>query len=293
MPLPVLFVEQLTTIDCALLDEERGLVGETWIVDLEMSGELDEQGMVLDFGRVKSEVRQAIESLVDHRLLLPRRAAWLSIEHGSGTLEVRATSAAGPIRHRGPAQACYLLDAAVVDREGVTRACIEAAREVLPDNVGHLELRLRSEAIPGPRFHYCHGLRRHRGNCQRIAHGHRSRLEIRRDGERDPELEREWASRWRDVYIGSRQDLLRRFAAGGVEHFHFGYRAPQGEFLLELPASRCYLLESESTIERIALHLAAECARRRPGNTFQAKVWEGVNKGAIATSGDQPPGASP
>ncbi len=293
MSLPVLFVEHLTTIDCALLDVQRGLVGETWIVDLEMSGELDEQGMVLDFGRVKSEVRQAIESLVDHRLLIPQLAAGTTIEHVSGALEVGMMSAAGPIRHRGPEQACLLLDAVAVSRESVTRACIEAAREVLPDNVGHLQLRLRSETVPGPRFHYCHGLRRHLGNCQRIAHGHRSRLEIRRDGQRDPELEQEWASRWRDVYIGSRRDLLQRFAAGEVEHFRFGYRAPQGEFLLELPASRCYLLESESTIERIALHLAAECSRRRPGHTFQVKVWEGVNKGAIATSPDQLPEASP
>ena len=284
MSLPILFVEHLTTLDCALLDAQRGLVGETWIVDLEMSGELDEQGMVLDFGRVKSEVRQAIESLVDHRLLVPRQAAGITIEHGSGMLEVRMVSAAGSLRHRGPEQACFLLDATAVSRESVTRACIEAAREVLPDNVGHLELRLRSETIPGPRFHYCHGLRRHLGNCQRIAHGHRSRLEIRRDGERDPELEQEWTARWRDVYIGSRQDLLQRFTEGGVEHFRFGYHAPQGEFLLELPASCCYLLESESTIERITLHLAAECARVRPGSTFQVKVWEGVNKGAIATS---------
>ncbi|RME35891.1 MAG: 6-pyruvoyl tetrahydropterin reductase [Gammaproteobacteria bacterium] len=283
--MPILFVEHLTTIDCALFDPRRGLVGATWIVDLQMSGELDEQGMVLDFGRVKSEVRQAIESRVDHCLLVPEQAPEISIRQESGLLEVRMESDVGPIRHRGPGQSCSLIEAPRIDRASVTRACLGAAREVLPDNVGELELNLRCEQGEGPFFRYCHGLRRHAGNCQRIAHGHRSRLEIWIGGGRDPELEREWAERWRDIYLGTREHLLQRFDAGGTECLRFGYRALQGEFLLELPAARCYLLDGASTIERIALHLAGECARRFPGDAIQARVWEGVNKGAIACSG--------
>src|SRR3546814_7361440 len=56
-----LFVEHLSVIDCAYLDAARGLVGESWIVDVELHGDLDGQSMVLDFGEVKKRLKRAIE----------------------------------------------------------------------------------------------------------------------------------------------------------------------------------------------------------------------------------------
>jgi 6-pyruvoyl-tetrahydropterin synthase len=48
-----LFVDHLTVTYFSYLDFERGIVGESWIVDIELTGNLDNQGMVFDFGRVK------------------------------------------------------------------------------------------------------------------------------------------------------------------------------------------------------------------------------------------------
>ena len=52
-----LFVRDLTVIDSSYICEHRGVVGESWILDVTMSGELNEMSMVLDFSKVKKQIK--------------------------------------------------------------------------------------------------------------------------------------------------------------------------------------------------------------------------------------------
>lgn len=278
--MPSLFVEQLSVIDCAYLDAARGLVGESWIVDVELEGELDAQSMVLDFGEVKKRLKRAIDASVDHSLLVPRRAAALRCEEDGGECRLSFQSAVGAIEHRSPRSAVSLLDAAAVDAGALADHLRPRLQAVLPATVARLGLGLRHEAIDGAHYHYVHGLKKHAGLCQRIAHGHRSRIEVRVDGGRDAELEQRVAAGWSDIYLGTRADVV----AQGNGRVRFAYRSAEGEYELALPEQRVDLLDTDSTVEQIAALLAARLAAARPGRRLQVRAYEGVMKGATAAA---------
>jgi 6-pyruvoyl-tetrahydropterin synthase len=62
-----LFVNDLTVIDFSYLCTTRGVVGESWIVDVLLDGDLNEMSMVLDFGVVKKQINAIIDLAVDHK----------------------------------------------------------------------------------------------------------------------------------------------------------------------------------------------------------------------------------
>lgn len=280
-----LFVNTLTVIDASYLHPVRGLLGASWQVDIELDGTLDHQGMVLDFGSVKKQVKRIIDESFDHKLLLPGQYPGLNLEQQEHRCDLSFTTESGEtFRHSSPLSAVTLIDSGEITGEALSAAIIREVKPALPDNVQAIRLTLRDEQIEGPHYQYSHGLKHHDGNCQRIAHGHRSRIEIYRDGVRNPQLETNWAERWRDIYIGTRTDLLDSFEQAGILYHRFGYTANQGLFQLELPAARVYLIDTDSTVENLAQHIADTLKTEQPTASFRVRAYEGVDKGAIGTA---------
>lgn len=278
-----LFVDNLTVIDFAYLDPNRGLVGESWIADVVLGGELDEQGMVFDFSNVKRTIKRVIDERVDHRLVVPRGyegLAWSEEEPDTFTWTLTDGSR---IVHRSPDEAVAWLSADRVVPSAVAALLERELMAVLPGNVTNVDVHLREEVIEGAYYHYVHGLKKHLGNCQRIAHGHRSPIRIDRNGHRDYELEKRWATLWRDIYVGSEEDVSRRWVdEKGVAYVTFEYEANQGEFALTMPERRVYMMETDTTVELIAAHMADQLKMEFPADVIRVKAYEGVGKGAIA-----------
>lgn len=281
--MPALFVDQLTVMDFAFFDPVRGIVGESWIVDLVLEGELDEQGMVFDFGDVKKRIKQAIDATLDHKLAVPVDYSELSVVEDGNRLTLNMRDKQGHFyQHQSPLQAVALVPAESITQESVLPLLREACLQVVPDNVKKVHLNLRTEAIRGDYYHYAHGLKKHLGDCQRIAHGHRSQIYIYENGKRNPDLETYWCELWRDIYIGTAEDLQKDFEDNKVRYFEFSYHSEQGEFTLIIPAERCHIMEQDSTVELIAQHIALTLKEKHPESQIEVKAFEGVNKGAIA-----------
>ena len=278
-----LFVDHLTAIDAAILCPRRGLVGESWMADIVLEGPLDEQGMVMDFSHVKKRIKQAIDEWVDHTLIVPTRMKQLEMEEKGGQHLLRLTDATGQqLVHEAPRAAVSLIDAEEITCESLGAYLEARLPEVVSDSVEQVKVTLRHEEIPGAYYHYTHGLKKHDGHCQRIAHGHRSAIEIYKDGERDAQLEQGWADAWKAIYLATEEDVQSRPKKGGKEYLRFAYTSREGSFALELEKSRCVLMPLDTTVEHIACFIAATTAQKRPGHHFKVKAFEGIHKGAIA-----------
>ncbi|MDF1782349.1 MAG: 6-carboxytetrahydropterin synthase [Alcanivoracaceae bacterium] len=281
-----LFVDNLTVLDFSYLHAKRGLVGDSWIVDLELSGDLDDQSMVFDFGRIKKSIKHALDDIADHKLLAPADSEHLNVERIDDRLQLRWQYPNGEILMRAPESSSLLVPGMEVSKGAVTLYLTELVRASLPSNITEVLIRLREENTgTSPYYHYSHGLKKHDGNCQRIAHGHRSRIEIFENGRRSRYWEKLWADRWEDIYIGTEEDLEGTYYLDEIPHHRFRYTSEQGLFELMLPEDNCYLVASDSTVELLAEHIAKQLADEAPGKHFVVRAYEGVSKGALAEAG--------
>lgn len=278
-----LFVDNLTVLDFSFFHPQRGVVGESWIVDVELTGELNDEGMLFDFGHVKKLLKQALDNGLDHTLAIPMKLNGLSKSdlNLDEDTQIQYHNIHGELafQYIGPKESIFLVDADRVSIEAVLPLLEHHLNTLVPSNVSSVKLNLRTEEIPGAFYHYSHGLKKHQGDCQRICHGHRSRIEIFRNNQRDFETEAHWATRFSDIYLITEEDKL------PSEHKnlqHVGYDAEQGRFEVWLNPAQCYSMDSDTTVELIASHIAEHIKGEEPDATWQIKAFEGLQKGAIA-----------
>lgn len=285
-----LFVKDLTVIDSSYLCPDRGLVGESWLVDIELGGTLNDMNMLLDFGVVKKLIKRIIDERVDHKLLLPADSPLLNIESNVERSKVFFKRAKNRLIYLDcPQQAFCLIPGEEIIDENLSEYIQQQVAASLPDNISGLKISLRNEKIDGPYYHYTHGLKRHDGNCQRIAHGHRSMLEIFIDGEEAPELVASWARRWNNIYLATTEDKVPLSQLGlsheqAQQHSAFSYHSPQGHFMLALPVDESELIDCDTTVENLAEYICHTLAREHPNSAIKVIAYEGVGKGAIAYS---------
>jgi len=285
-----LFVDNLTHIDFAYLDLDRGIIGESLILSVELVGELNEEGMLFDFSFVKKRIKACVDSLVDHKLVVAKQHPDIQINEIGDRLELSLQTADYVFQHISPRQAVCLIDDSKISIQSIKQFLTQEISKILPDNVSQLMLYLDFEQTDKAFYHYSHGLKKHFGDCQRIAHGHRSKIEVWQKNCDDAiwlystHWSQHIAELWKDIYLATREDIKGETSLAGFDCWQFAYHANQGEFKLTLPKSRCFLIETDTTVELIVDFLAGYLKQQAPLLDFKVKAFEGVDKGALASS---------
>jgi len=237
--------------------------------------------MVFDFGNIKKQIKQFIDADVDHRLLVPTASSGCRTDICNGELSIEfPLVAGGMIAHQSPQDAVLLVDAETIEAKRIANHLQASIKTLLPDNVSEVLIHLRTEEINGAYYQYTHGLQKHLGQCQRIAHGHRSRFEVQVDGERNQQIEAQWASKLKDIYIATESHIIEELDLSGIAHTRLAYTAQQGDFAIKLPSAQVFIMPVESTVENIANYFAGIISKNDKVNVL-VKAFEGLGKGAF------------
>ena len=270
-----LFVDEITTIDFSYLHSNRGLVGETWLVDTQLHGDLDKKGFVFDFSKCKKTIKSFIDDFVDHKLVVPTLIPGLTIETNHQTINLNHENVKS-IFYQCPKEALCLVELLEITSKSLAPLLEKELTKVMPNNVTAVKLTLRKEKIDTSYYHYSHGLKKHDGNCQRMAHGHRSKIEIWENGKHSEKWMHYWSQCFKDIYIGDLEDKI----SEDEHNLHFKYSSSQGDFEIRLPKDSCYLMEGETTVEHIAEHIAKKTKALCPHSSIKVRAYEGYKKGA-------------
>ena len=284
-----LFVHNLTVIDASYLDPVRGFVGDSYQVDVVLQGSLDEQSMILDFSSAKKQIKAIIDAELDHKLLVPHAAEDCSviIEEQRTQVDYKLKDHA-IIQLKCPHEAFCLLESETITVELLESYLEDVILLQLPENIIGLQLKLHNEQIDTPYYQYTHGLKKHHGNCQRIAHGHRSKIDIFINGIYNKELVKDWAERWRDTYLLSQEDIIDKSDLSFIvtknefDKQCTAYHAAQGYFELLIPAYLVAVLPHDTTVESLANYICAQVKKRFAEDKVTVYAYEGIGKGAIA-----------
>ena len=291
-----IFLEDLDRIDVSIFDPSRGVVGESWHVDLHVSGPLDDNGFVQDFSPLKAEVKQAIKGSIDHALIVPAGSPAVQTEDLGGEIHLRLTDHSGekPFdwEYSAPREAVLHVGGETVSTEAVEAAIATRLAETAAAHLTNIRVKLRAESAHPTEafFSYTHGITGHRGLCQRLLHGHRSRLKVEIDGERRPDLEHRLVTDvlGPSVHIGARWQIksgpvepYMRTSARDRKPVRLAYKGTLGSYYAVVPSDRFLLIDGETSIENLTLFLAKYLQRDYHDSKIAVSCYEGIGKGAL------------
>ncbi|AJT60981.1 6-pyruvoyl tetrahydropterin synthase-like protein [Vibrio phage ValKK3] len=294
-----MFLNNITCIDHAYVDENGKINGMSYNLCVEITGEVDEtEQVVIDFSGCKKAIKQLVdesEHAIDHRLVLVNGYS----EYVLSDIENRdrtqidsplftAVSSVNDWYQEIVDVSLFDTDLHIPSDTLYMNYLTEYLENMLLKQlklqgypVTHVTVEL-SESFDLPSwanthvsFHYAHGLRSSSSyGCQNIAHGHRSFIAV-------------------DAMLNSRgRKVLKRIAEEMSGYIVWddnltaegavAYCSQRGNFYLNIDSEETIVINTETTVENLANYIAKtyEDEFQRMG---VQRVWvsEGLSKGAV------------
>jgi 6-pyruvoyl-tetrahydropterin synthase len=293
-----MFVRNLTTLDVAVFCPSKGVHGWSWNVDMDLTGHLDQNGFVFDFSHAKAQAKAILKQTFDHKLLIPMLAPGVHSLSFGNEKQLRMSTTSGELwQYSCPESAVVELAIPEVHPSVIEAQIARRIEQVFPNNLVKCKIRLSDENIGSQEAQFCytHGLPQHDGDCQRLFHGHRSRVEVWLQQERQAHLEKILCEEFflsSQAHLASESQVIGKsehaVANSDKEQIQLAYTSSQGAFYASLPSHRVRIVPHETSIEcitRSALAYLLESQPNLKAKDLRVLVFEGIDKGSWAEEG--------
>ena len=157
-------------------------------------------------------------------------------------------------------------------------------RHRLPELVSNVEVSLRKEKgdCSDTFFKYTHGISGHQGLCQRLFHGHRSKIEIFVADEKRIDLEQYVAHDLfgSNVHIACEDQVI---DDSNKDYVVLGFTGTLGYYEGNIPRKQLFMVKKQTSIETITKALCEIIHEKTGLSGIKVLCYEGIDKGAIAT----------
>ncbi len=293
-----LFYKSLTVIDSATVDPLQGLMGQSWYVDIALTGHRDEEGVIADFSKIKNKIKKIIDEKIDHKLIINEKM--VNVINDQANVEINfGSNKVQKIKYLAPLESLCLIPQGS-DEKSLEAFTSSVLMSEMPSNVKQVEVTLRQEVHP-EMFHYTHGLKQHYGNCQRLFHGHKNTIEVWKNGVRELSWEKKLVQQVfkSNIHFAFWENVVNKSALLAVSKneseipvgilntdaaVELEYTSSQGRYWASLPTNQVFLMPCETTIENIAAFFAQwiKDLWAEPSDKIMVVGFEGIAKGAKA-----------
>lgn len=289
-----LFLNQISCVDHAYVDNKGHIVGGSWLPDVFVTGEVsDDESVVVDFSTIKKDIKNIIddkEDGFDHKLLFvvgySNGVQRLYVENEQDMIEIKTDV----LTFTGPKNSVKIVYE--IDYQEALRKHIEAELQVVyPATNISVIVNIKSDRVHGfadhsqHYFRYVHGLKSSTSwGCGNLAHGHLSFIEaIGGQPLANNMLLSHIVSQLDSVMFIYRENII----SETDEKIVIGYDktiSDRGPFKIEFDPRkiRHAILETETTIEYLAALIEQTYgANLRSLGIQQLLVSEGLSKGSM------------
>ena len=280
------YIENVSNLDCAILTPSAGPVGQSWNVSLTITGSVQKTGFVCDFQDVKTIAHDIISS-IDHTLFIIRDSRiFLEDDLNLNRVNVSLDNSVYPWSYSCPKDAVSIDTTQQLSFKDnlsyddlITRYLNTRLSQInLPSNITHTYFSLSSEQDPSC-FCYTHALSYYEGLCQRPYHGHRSKLNVLKDGQRLYDIENLMIKKYNNIHMSSSNQIQSQ----SQDLTTISYKGTRGRYTTTLPSSRVLILNDSPTLENFVTCLASDIKESFGISGFNLIVSEGIGKGVTYT----------